>query len=123
MSWQDIAITVITFLLAVMLIPQLQDVMQRGAVMNFFTASFTSLLAYILCLVFASLGLWISVIGQSTVATLWLLLAFFSIRNVRNSQYPDDSLFFVARDFFSIWMMGTTFAITSFAQRLFKKSD
>ena len=121
MSWQDIAITVITFLLAIMLIPQLQDVMQRGAVINFFTASITSILAYGLCIIFASLGLWISVIGQSSVATLWLLLAYFSIKNIRDIQYPDDSLFFVAHDFLSVWMTGTAFAITSFAERILKR--
>ncbi len=120
MSWQDIAITIITFLLAVMLLPQLQDVLYRGAVMNFFTASFTSFLAYILCVVFASLGLWISVIGQTTVASIWFLLAYFSVRNVRDDQYPDKSLLFVARDFLSVWMMGTAFSLSIFARKIFR---
>ncbi|MCQ1537642.1 hypothetical protein FTO68_01365 [Methanocalculus taiwanensis] len=120
MSWQDIAITIITFLLAVMLLPQLQDVLSRGAVVNFFTASFTSLLAYILSFIFASLGLWISVIGQTTVASIWFLLAYFSVRNVRNDQYPDKSLFFVAKDFLSVWMMGTAFAISGFVRKFIR---
>lgn len=120
MSWQDIAITIITFLLAVMLLPQLQDVLHRGAVVNFFTASFTSLLAYILSVVFASLGLWISVIGQTTVASIWFFLAYFSVRNVRDDQYPDKSLFFVAQDFFSVWMMGTAFSLSVFVRKIFR---
>ncbi|HIJ06018.1 MAG: hypothetical protein XE11_0695 [Methanomicrobiales archaeon 53_19] len=120
MSWQDIAITIITFLLAVMLLPQLQDVLHRGAIVNFFTASFTSLLAYGLTIIFASLGLWISVIGQSTVASIWLLLAYFSVRNVRDDQYPDKSLFFVAWDFLSVWMMGTAFALSGFTRKILR---
>jgi len=120
MSWQDIAITIITFLLAAMLLPQLQDVLYRGAVVNFFTASFTSLLAYGLSIIFASLGLWISVIGQTSVASMWFLLAYFSVRNVRDAQFPDKSLFFVAKDFLLIWMMGTAFSISNLAQKVFK---
>ncbi|MCP1661733.1 MAG: hypothetical protein D5R99_08390 [Methanocalculus sp. MSAO_Arc1] len=118
MAWQDIAITIITFLLAVMLLPQLQDVLHRGAVVNFFTASFTSLLAFSLSFIFASLGLWISVIGQSSVAVIWLLLAYYSIRNVRNAQFPDESLLAVARDFLIVWMQGVMFLATDYTRRL-----
>ncbi len=123
MSWQDIAITIITFLLAGILLPQLQDVINRGTVMNFFTASFTSLLLYGLGLVFASLGLWISVIGQSSVATIWLLLAYFSIRNVRDAQYPDEPLHAVARDFFGVWILGITFLLSQYARLIIGRKE
>ncbi|MCK9278771.1 MAG: hypothetical protein M0P22_11860, partial [Methanoculleus sp.] len=62
-SWQDLAITGITILFAVMLLPQLRDVLSRGVVLNFFSALFTSLLGYSMALVFATLGLWISAAG------------------------------------------------------------
>jgi CHASE2 domain-containing sensor protein len=122
MSWQDLAITTIAFLAGMMLIPQLLDIVNRGAVVNFFTASLTSIILYILSYVFATLGLWFSVIAQSFVATVWLLLAYHSLRNVRDSQFPDQPLSFVARDFFSVWVLGTTFLISRYAERLLRRS-
>lgn len=121
MSWQDLAITTIAFLAGVMLIPQLQDVLNRGAVINFFTASLTSVILFILSYVFATLGLWFSVIAQSFVATVWLLLAYYSLRNVRDAQFPDQPLSFVARDFFGVWMLGTGFLISNLARRLLRR--
>ena len=67
-----------------MLLPQLRDVLSRGAVLNFFSALFTSLLAYSMALVLATLGLWIWMLGQGIVETVWMLLACFSLRNVGN---------------------------------------
>jgi CHASE2 domain-containing sensor protein len=122
MSWQDLAITAIAFLAGVMLIPQLLDIVNRGAVVNFFTASLTSVILFILSYVFATLGLWFSVIAQSFVATAWLLLAYYSLRNVRDAQFPDQPLSFVARDFFSVWVLGTTFLISRYAERLLRRS-
>jgi CHASE2 domain-containing sensor protein len=122
MSWQDLAITTIAFLAGMMLIPQLLDIVNRGAVVNFFTASLTSIILFILSYVFATLGLWFSVIAQSFVATAWLLLAYYSLRNVRDAQFPDQPLSFVARDFFSVWVLGTTFLISRYAERLLRRS-
>jgi hypothetical protein len=122
MSWQDLAITTIAFLAGMMLIPQLLDIVNRGAVVNFFTASLTSIILFILSYVFATLGLWFSVIAQSFVATVWLLLAYHSLRNVRDAQFPDQPLSFVARDFFSVWVLGTTFLISRYAERLLRRS-
>jgi len=121
MSWQDITISIITFLLAVMLLPQLDDVIRRGAVINFFTAFFTSFLAFILTFIFATLGLWTATIGQSTVATVWLLLAYYSIRNVRNTQYPGDSVFFVAWDHLGVWAMGISFSIARLVRQAMRR--
>lgn len=111
-TWQDFAITGITILFAVMLLPQLRDVLSRGAVLNFFSALFTSVLGYSMALVFATLGLWISMVGQGLVATVWMLLACFSLRNVRNRMFPDESLASVALDFFTIWMRGVAFIVS-----------
>lgn len=111
-TWQDLAITGITILFAVMLLPQLRDVLSRGAVLNFFSALFTSILGYGMALVFATLGLWVSMIGQGLVATVWMLLACFSLRNVRNRMFPDESLASVALDFFTVWMRGVAFIVS-----------
>jgi hypothetical protein len=111
-SWQDFAITGITVLFAVMLLPQLRDVLSRGAVLNFFSALFTSVLGYSMALVFATLGLWISMVGQGLVATVWMLLACFSLRNVRNRMFPDESLASVALDFFTVWARGVAFIVS-----------
>ncbi|MDV2481918.1 hypothetical protein F8E02_07820 [Methanoculleus sp. Wushi-C6] len=110
-TWQDFAITGITVLFAVMLLPQLRDVISRGAVLNFFSALFTSLLGYAMAMVFATLGLWISVIGQGLVATAWMLLAYFSLRNVREHMFPEETLGSVALDFFTVWVRGVAFIV------------
>ncbi|OPX67176.1 MAG: hypothetical protein A4E37_01654 [Methanoregulaceae archaeon PtaB.Bin056] len=96
--------------------------MNRGAVVNFFTASLTSILLFCISSIFASLGLWVSVIAQSFVAVVWLFLAFFSLRNVRDAQFPDKSLFFVARDFLGVWIMGSAFLVSNGARRLLRRS-
>ena len=104
-----------------MLLPQLRDVLSRGAVLNFFSALFTSLLGYGMALVFATLGLWISVIGQGLVATVWMLLACLSLRNVRNRMYPDESLASVALDFFTVWVQGVAFTVAGSVKGLFSR--
>jgi hypothetical protein len=120
-TWQDFAITGITILFAVMLVPQLRDVMTRGAVLNVFSALTTSLLGYSLALVFSTLGLWISVFGQGLVATAWLMLAYFSLRNVRDHAFPDETLLFVAVDFFTVWARGVAFVVTGGVKEFFSR--
>ena len=122
-TWQDFAITGITILFAVMLVPQLRDVMTRGTVLNFFSALATSLLGYLLSLVFATLGLWISVFGQGLVATAWLLLAYFSLRNVREHMFPEETLAFVAVDFFMVWARGVAFIVAGSVKGLFSRIE
>lgn len=111
-TWQDLTITGITILFAVMLLPQLRDVVSRGAVLNCFSAFFTSMLGYIMALVFATLGLWISMAGQALVASVWLLLAYFSLSNVRTRMYPDETLASVALDYFAVWIRGVAFIVS-----------
>jgi len=120
-SWQDLAITGITILFAVMLLPQLRDVMSRGVVLNFFSALFTSIFSYIMALVFATLGLWISVAGQSLVASVWMLLAYFSLRNVRTHMFPEETLASVALDFFTVWIQGVGFVIAGSLKGFFSR--
>lgn len=110
-TWQDFAITGITVLFAVMLVPQLRDVMTRGAVLNVFSALTTSILGYLLAAVFATLGLWVSVFGQGLVATAWLLLACFSLRNVRDHSFPGATLLSVALEFLAIWARGVAYLV------------
>jgi uncharacterized membrane protein YjjP (DUF1212 family) len=120
-SWQDFAITGITILFAVMLLPQLRDVLSRGVVLNFFSALATSLLGYSMALVFATLGLWISAVGQSLVASVWMLLACFSLRNVRNRMFPEETLLSVALDFFSVWVRGVAFIVSGSVKEIFSR--
>ena len=120
-SWQDFAITGITILFAVMLLPQLRDVLSRGVVLNFFSALATSLLGYSMALVFATLGLWISAVGQSLVASVWMLLACFSLRNVRNRTFPEETLLSVALDFFSVWVRGVAFIVSGSVKEIFSR--
>ncbi|MCK9342350.1 MAG: hypothetical protein M0P33_00375 [Massilibacteroides sp.] len=120
-SWQDFAITGITILFAVMLLPQLRDVLSRGVVLNFFSALFTSLLGYSMALVFATLGLWISAAGQGLVATVWMLLAYFSLRNVRTHMFPEETLLSVALDFFTVWVQGVAFVIAGSLKGFFSR--
>ncbi|MCM2466649.1 hypothetical protein [Methanoculleus oceani] len=120
-SWQDLAITGITILFAVMLLPQLRDVLSRGAVLNFFSALFTSILGYSMALVFATLGLWISMVGQGLVATVWMLLACFSLRNVRNRMFPEETLLSVALDFFTVWVRGVAFIVSGSVKEIFSR--
>jgi len=120
-SWQDLAITTITVLFAVLLLPQLRDVISRGTVLNFFSAFFTSILGYMLALVFATLDLWISMFGQGLGATVWMLLAYFSLRNVRNHMFPDETLASVALDFFTVWVRGVAFIAAGSVKGIFSR--
>jgi len=122
-TWQDFAITGITVLFAVMLLPQLRDVVTRGAVMNFFTALTTSLLSYLMALVFATLGLWISVFGQGLAATAWMLLACFSLKNVRDHAFPGETLLSVALEIGTVWLQGVAFTVTGGVKEFFSRKN
>lgn len=122
-TWQDFAITGITVLFAVMLLPQLRDVVTRGAVMNFFTALTTSLLSYLMALVFATLGLWISVFGQGLAATVWLMLAYFSLKNVRDHGFPEETLLSVALEIGTVWLQGVAFTVAGGVKEFFSRKN
>jgi len=81
MIWQDYAITIIVYMFVIVTIPQLIDVIKSRTSLNLFTAGATSLGNYGLGYVFFTLDLWLSVTSAFLIATLWLLLFLFSMRN------------------------------------------
>jgi len=83
MIWQDYAITAIVFMFVVVTVPQVIDVVKGRSSLNLLTAGPTSLGNYGLAYIFLTLGLWLSVISAILIATLWLILFIFSIRNNR----------------------------------------
>ena len=81
MIWQDYAITIIVFMFVAVTIPQLIDVINNRTSLNLFTAIATSIGNYGLACVFLTLDLLLSVTSAILIATLWLLLFLFSLRN------------------------------------------
>jgi len=78
--WQDIGITVITYLFGVMLLPQLKEI-YHGAEINpvsgaLYTAGFSAL-----GFIFVTLRLWFSVTAFTFTAIIWLLSTVLSLKN------------------------------------------
>jgi hypothetical protein len=71
--WEDIVISVMGFLFGFMLFPQVRDSL-NGKCMNLYTSGLTTLGIFCIDIAFASLGLWISVISETFVGLVWLLL-------------------------------------------------
>jgi len=86
MIWQDYAITIIVYMFVAVTIPQLIDVIKRRTSLNLFTAGATSLGNYGLAYVFYTLDLWLSVTSALLIASLWLLLFLFSMRNKKKNK-------------------------------------
>jgi len=76
MIWQDYAITIIVYMFVAVTIPQLIDVIKRRTSLNLFSIG-----NYGLAYVFYTLDLWLSVTSALLIASLWLLLFLFSMRN------------------------------------------
>jgi hypothetical protein len=74
MIWQDYAITLIIYMFVIVTIPQVIDVLKKKAKLNLLTAGPTAIGNYLLAVVFATLGLWISVTSSLLIATLWLVI-------------------------------------------------
>ena len=81
MIWQDYAITIIVYMFVLVTIPQLIDLIKNKNSLNLFTSCATSIGNYGLSYIFFTLNLWLSVISALFIATIWLLLFIFSIRN------------------------------------------
>ena len=81
MIWQDYAITIIVYIFVLVTIPQLNDVIKGRTSLNLFTSGATSLGNYGLAYVIFTLELWLSITSSFLIASLWLLLFLFSIRN------------------------------------------
>ncbi len=74
MIWQDYAITLIIYMFVIVTIPQVIDVLKKKTRLNLLTAGPTAFGNYLMAVVFASLGLWISVTSSLLIATLWLII-------------------------------------------------
>jgi len=83
MIWQDYAITIIVYIFVIVTIPQLIDVIKHKTTLNIFTSLTTSIGNYCLSYIFFTLDLWLSVISAILIASIWLLLFIFSIRNLK----------------------------------------
>ncbi len=86
MMWQDYAIAAIVYMFVAVTIPQVIDVVRGRTSLNLITAGPTFLGNYGLAYIFFTLELWLSVISAILIATLWLILFIFSIRNSRNKN-------------------------------------
>ena len=74
MIWQDFAITLIIYMFVIVTIPQVIDVLRKKTRLNLLTAGPTAFGNYLMAIVFATLGLWISVTSSLFIASLWLIL-------------------------------------------------
>lgn len=76
--WQDVVITIGSLLFSAVLIPQLKDCYNGNSV-NVTSAVLTSAVLGIFCVVYASLGLWLSAIPFTAV--IWAAIAYKSWKN------------------------------------------
>jgi len=74
MIWQDYAITLVIYMFVIVTIPQIIDVLKKKTRLNLLTTNPTVFGNYQLLVVFASLGLWISVTSSLLIATFWLII-------------------------------------------------
>jgi len=74
MIWQDYAMTLIIFMFVIVTIPQVIDVLKKKTRLNLLTAGSTAIGGYLMAIVLGTLGLWISVIASSLIATIWLVI-------------------------------------------------
>lgn len=81
MIWQDYAVTIIVYIFVFVTIPQLIEVIKGKTSLNLLTAGATALGNYCLGLIFLTLNLWLSVSSACIIATIWLLIFIFSIKN------------------------------------------
>jgi len=81
MIWQDYAVTIIVYIFVIVTIPQLIDVIKGKTSLNLITAGATALGNYCLGYIFLTLDLWLSVSSACIIASIWLLIFIFSIRN------------------------------------------
>lgn len=77
--WQDYGLSIIGFSFAVMLFPQLKDTWY-GKFMNRKTALMTGLGLIAMGIIFATLGLWLTVAANLLVGCTWLTIFGLSYR-------------------------------------------
>lgn len=81
----DIIIAIVSFLFAIVLIPQLRDVLKNKISLNLYAASLTTIGLIVLTINFFVMGFWISFAADLCNSLIWGLLFIFSIRN-RNKR-------------------------------------
>ena len=84
MMWQDFAITLIIYMFVIVTIPQVIDVLKKKTRLNPLTAGPTAFGNYLMAIVFATLGLWISATSSLFIASLWLIIFIGSWRRKNN---------------------------------------
>ena len=78
----DVIIAIVSFLFAVVLLPQLRDVLKGKTTLNLFAASLTTIGLIILTANFFVMGFWISFAADLFNSVVWFLLFVFSYRNL-----------------------------------------
>ena len=82
----DIIIAVVSLLFAIILIPQLRDVIKKKTTLNLFTAVLTTVGLIILTVNFLIMEFWISFIADLFNSIVWFLLFVFSYRNLKQKK-------------------------------------
>lgn len=78
MMWQDIWISIGTWIFAVVLFPQLKDAWY-GKPMNIYTALGTGAILWSFAIVFSTLSLWMTSFANIVTASTWTLIGLFSV--------------------------------------------
>lgn len=71
--WQDLVISVVGFLFAIMVIPQLIDSIKGKSFVNMWTSGLTAIGLSILAFCFATMEMWVSTAAEIAVALAWFL--------------------------------------------------
>lgn len=80
MIWQDIVLSIGSFIFTIVLVPQLIDCM-HGGYMNYKSAILTATVLGIFCIVYATLGMWLAAIPHTV--SIWFAIGILSWRNLR----------------------------------------
>ena len=82
----DIIIAIVSFLFAIVLLPQLRDVWKNKVSLNLYAASLTMVGLIVLTANFYVMGFWISFAADFFNAVVWGLLFVLSFRNLREDK-------------------------------------
>jgi len=84
--WQDVTILGIGLIFGFLLIPQIIDLHRNKTALNIVSCVATTSALAVLGFVYATLGLWLAVIGEAITTIAWLILTALSIRNNLKTQ-------------------------------------
>lgn len=80
--WQDVTILGIGLVFGFLLIPQIIDLHKNKTALNIVSCVATTAALAVLGFVYATLGLWLAVIGEAITTIAWLILTVLSVRNI-----------------------------------------